>query len=1056
MKKQLALLLAVLLGATSYLHGQTHIGGAVTDERNEPLQGASVVIKGTRISTITDAEGRYTLIVPEEATTLVFSFIGYADVEKTVVGTTVNAQLLEAAKTLNEVVVTALGRERVRGTLGYSVQEVSGDELNRTPSLNFTSNLSGKVAGLQITSANTLGGSTNVILRGFKSLTQSNQALFVVDGVPVNNSNHSSRRGYDLGNAISDINPYDIESVSVLKGAAAAALYGSRAANGVILINTKKGAQTNRLGITFSSTTQFGVYDQSTLPAYQNEYGQGRGGFYEDINTGDLFAPATIDESNGPKYDPNTLVYSWESLIPGNPNYGKKVPWTAAENNTLGDLFETPYTLINSLVVDKRNDTGGFKLGYTNNYEKGGLPNSFLRKHQLNFSASYNLSKHITVGGAFNYVNEDSKNRNGYNDQGGAAIIVTLRQWWANNVNLRHLKEEYFRTRQNVTWNISPLQPNDTAPLVYQHDNFYWTLYENYNTNDRDRYYGNVFFTIKPIENLEITARVTRDRYTQLFETRANVGTAFSNGSYSRFDIGESEDNYEIFASYNKDWGEDWNTSLLLGGTVRRTQSTTQYASTTGGLEIPGLFSIRNSNNISKTTTTPEEKDIRRGVNSLFGSFSADYQHWATLEATLRRDASSTLPKGNNSYYYPSVSGNVVFSHFLPSLEWLNFGKIKANYAEVGNDAEPYSLQSVYTQGTPLNGQPISLVDAVWKNADLKPERNRSYEFGIEGVLFNRRLSFDVTYYNAKTSDQLTLVAPSAASGYTSYYVNGGDIENKGVEVVIGTTPVRIKDFEWNVSINWSKNNNKVLSLYGKQTSYTLASFISNSRQLTAEVGQPYGVIKGTDYEYKDGKMLIGADGYPVLAQNKLSNIGNINPDWIGGIGNTLRYKNITLNFLIDFKHGGDVYSADMDYGSSSGLFPETVGVGASGIPIRDGGYIFEGVTADGSPNTKPVNPAFGSVRGKWAAASYVYDASYVKLREVALTYALPKKVLAKIKVLQEASFSLVGRNLWIIYKNLPYADPEQGQASGNTSIGYQTGAYPSIRTFAFNINLKF
>jgi hypothetical protein len=595
------------------------------------------------------------------------------------------------------------------------------------------------------------------------------------------------------------------------------------------------------------------------------------------------------------------------------------------------------------------------------------------------------------------------------------------------------------------------------------HDNFYWTLYENYNTNARDRYYGNVFFTVKPIENLEITARATRDHYTQLFETRANVGTVtFSaySGSYSRNDIGESEDNYELLATYRKNWNENWSTDLLLGGSLRRAQSVSQYASTTGGLLIPGVFSLRNSRSVSNTTTTPEERDIRRGLNSLFGNFTVNYRQWAIVEASLRRDVSSTLPEDNNSYYYPSVSGNVVFSHFLSSLEWLNLGKLKLNYAEVGNDAAPYSLYSTYVAGTPLNGQPISSVDATWKNAVLKPERTQSVELGLEAVLLNNRFAFDVTYYNAKTSDQLTAITPSAASGYTAYYVNGGAIENKGVEVIVHATPVKTKDFTWNIGVNWNKNNNKVLSLYGKQTSYALANFRTTggqaALQLVAEVGQPYGIIRGTDYEYKDGRILIGADGYPVLAANRLSNIGNISPDWFGGITNSLRYKDLSLSFLIDIKQGGSVYSADMDFGSSSGLFPETAGVNAAGVPFREGGYIFEGVTADGNPNTKQVKSAFGAMNGKQAAVSYVYDASYVKLREVALTYSLPSRFLSKTKVLQEASFSLVGRNLWILHKNVPYADPEEGQASGNASIGYQTGAYPSLRTFAFNINLKF
>jgi outer membrane receptor protein involved in Fe transport len=567
------------------------------------------------------------------------------------------------------------------------------------------------------------------------------------------------------------------------------------------------------------------------------------------------------------------------------------------------------------------------------------------------------------------------------------------------------------------------------------------------------------------VNNLEITARAARDHYTQLFETRLNVGSSFGSSSYSRTDLGQSEDNYDLFVSYYKSWNKDWHTKILLGGNIRRNQTTSLYGVTNGGLVIPGVFALSNSR---LTPLAPVETDVWKGVNGVFTNLAVNYQNWLTIDGTLRRDESSTLPEKNNSFYYPAISGNFIFSHFLSDQKWLNYGKVRLNYAEVGNDAPPYSLWPTYVANASLNGQPISSVNATWQNSNLKPERSKSYEFGLEGYVLDNRLGLDITYYNSKSIDQLMPITPSTASGYSLYYVNGGSIQNKGIEVILNGSPVKTKDFVWNIGVNWSKNNNKVLSLYGNQTSYTIETLYS-SIQLVAEAGQPYGVIRGTDYEYKDGQILIDDKGYPVIAADKKLNIGNINPDWLGGISNSFRYKDFTLSFLIDIKKGGDVYSADMDFGSSSGLFPETAGLNADGVPVRSplsegGGYLFRGVTSDGNPNTKKVDASdsnqglfpFGSNGGNTAARSYVYDASYVKLREASFTYTLPKSLLEKSNVVREASLSLTGRNLWIIHKNLPYADPEQGQASGNASIGYQSGAYPSVRTFAFNINLKF
>ncbi|MDR3340477.1 MAG: SusC/RagA family TonB-linked outer membrane protein [Candidatus Symbiothrix sp.] len=1080
-------LLILLLFYCSINYAQVVIRGKALDVQGQPIPGVNVIVKEKiNESTITDTDGFFRLKTSLSLpVNLQFRLLGFKTVEVDVYDEKELLEVImsEQLSVLNTVVITALGIKKERNELSYATQEIKGDDLNKVPTLDFTSNLSGKIAGLQITSANTLGGSTNAILRGFKSLTQSNQALFVVDGVPLDNSN-TSRRGYDLGNTISDINSEDIESVNVLKGAAASALYGSRAANGVIVINTKKGKKKSSLGVSLKFTTQIGTYDKSTLPTYQREYGQGAGsagynttypnesGFFYYLPTFNSngnrvqIVQTDRDESTGPAYDPNKLVYTWESFIPGNANYGKATPWIAADHNEITDLFETPVTNITSAVIDKSSEMGSFKLGYTNNYENGSLPNSFIRKNQINFNSSYNLTKQITVGGSFNYINENSRNRNGYTYATGGVIIGTLRQWWGTNVDVKKLKEEYFRTRQNTTWNSTATFTNpDVAPGPLYHDNFYWTLYENYNTNERDRYYGNVYFTIKPIAEIEITGRAARDHYTQLFETRLNVGSSFGSSSYSRTNLGESEDNYDLLVSYNKSWTDDWKTKLLVGGNIRRNRSISLYAITNGGLVVPCVFALSNSR---LTPAAPVETYVQRGINGIFGNFAVDYQSWANIEATLRRDESSTLPEDNNSFYYPAVSGSILFSRFLHAEKWLDYAKIRANYAEVGNDAPPYSTLPTYVAGGSLSSQPISSVNPTWQNSKLKPERNKSYEFGIEGGVLNNRLNVDVTYYNSRSIDQIMPVTPSSASGYSLYYVNGGAIHNKGFEIAFNASPVRTKNFEWNLGVNWSKNDNKVVSLYGNQTSYTIVSLYS-SLQLVAEVGEPYGVIRGTDYEYKDGKILIDEKGYPVLSSNKLSNIGNINPDWIGGVTSSFKYKDFGLNFLIDIKKGGDVYSADMDFGSSSGLFPETAGLNADGYPVRSplsegGGYLFKGVKADGSPNTVKVDASdsnkglfpFGSNGGSMAASSFVYDASYVKLREVALSYQLPKKFLNKVKIVDGTTVSIVGRNLWIIHNNLPYADPEQGQASGNASIGYQTGAYPSVRTFAFNINLKF
>lgn len=1093
--RRIALFLSCLLLIAGTAFSQNRdISGKITDETGAPVAGATITIKGRGHGVAADARGDFS-ITANPGDILVFSAINTIPVEIRVDGRTVIAVTLNhSSGSLDSVMVTtALGIRRTRNSLPYATQQVSAQELNRTPSTNFVNNLSGKVAGLQITASNALGGSANVILRGTKSLTQTNQALFVVDGVPYDNSSQNLG-GYDLGNPTADINPDDIESVTVLKGAAASALYGSRASNGVIVIITKKANPKNKaLGITINQSIQVGSIDKSTLPKYQTQYGQGYGSagasspdgyFYYQPAVGTGGQPVSIVETDedqvwGSAFNPGLKVYQWDAFSPGNPNFGKATPWVSAPHHNPTDFLVTPVTNITSVFINAANDNSSIKAGYSNSYDKGSLPNSNIKKNSLNLGVTYNLSPKLILGGTISYVDENGLNRSSYDFRATNTALRDFRQWWLTNVNLNEQKADYFRTRTNNTWNwlggYATAGPGNLPPAAY-HNNAYWTQYENYNDDSRQRYFGNISLNYQIADHLSLLGRVSRDSYNQLFETRIAVGS-FQTPSYSKYLGSFAETNYDLLLNYDKTLNRDFSLKAIVGSNVRQDVNSSTSAATSGGLVVPHFYSLSNS---VKTPAPPVEYYAEKEVDGIFAGGTLSYRQLLTLDATLRRDQSSTLPKGNNAYYYPAVSGNFLFSRLLPDLNWLSYGKLRANYAEVGGDAPAYSTQNTFTAGTPFNGQTLFTYTTTNNNPDLVPERNRSYEAGLEASFLRNRLGFDLTWYRSRLINQITPITPSAASGFTLFYVNGGTIQNQGVELSINAVPVKTKDFTWTLLLNWSKNNNKVISLYGGQSSYTIANY-QNSIQLVAEVGKSSGILRGSDYQYLHGQRLIDANGYPVKAANTKSDIGDINPDWLGGITNSFRYKNISLSFLIDVRQGGDVYSLDMDYGSWSGVLPETAGNNSLGNPVRSpvsqgGGLVLKGVTSDGKANTtrvdiSDINTAsqfpFGSINSI-AAKSYVYDASYVKLRELALTWSLPDAAAGRLGFIKGVDLSLTGRNLWIIHKNLPYADPEQGAASTttsssapivynpNASIGYQTGVYPNVRTFAFNVKLKF
>jgi len=1074
MRKFSLLLFAQLLFFNCIYSQTKNISGRIVDEASLPVKGASVKIKGTDKGVIANENGAFQLTGIAESAILTVTAIGFQQTDIAVAGKTdFTITMVKAPQALTEVVVTALGIRRSRNELSYASQQLSGEEVSKTRTSNFATGLSGKIAGLDIKQNNTLGGSTNIVIRGYKSLTGNNQVLFVIDGVPVDNSNtnttnqRTGRNGYDYGNAAADINPDDIESYNVLKGAAATALYGSRAANGAIIITTKKGRK--GLGITINTGLSFGSIDKTTFAKYQKSYGAGYGSlngygspdgnfFYFDVNgdgVDDLVTPTTEDASWGAKFDPSLSVYQWNAFDVTSPFYGKATPWQAAANDPVS-FFVHPFATNNSVVIDGGSDKGTFKLGYTRSDEKGILPNSRINKDMINFGSTYDITDKLTVSGNINFTNIRGLGRygTGYDSKN---LATNFREWWQTNVDINEQKEAYFRTNKNVTWNwADPTSPDGLVPIYW--DNPYWTRYQNFETDTRSRYFGNVSATYKLAKWLDILGRISLDSYTELQEERIAIGSV-DVSQYSRFDRTFREFNYDLLANINAPISNDISFKAAAGINIRRNYISSVAASTNGGLSVPDIYSLSNTKN---AIVAPFEDVANLGVDGIFASTSFGYKNYLFLDLTGRRDKSSSLPEENNAFFYPSASLGLVFSKLIPDATWLSYGKVRVNYAEVGNSAPARSLIDYYTINSSFNGASLTSASVVKNNPDLKPERTRSYEAGLEMAFLKNRLGFDVTYYQGRSLNQIVPAPVSRATGYSAKYINAGEIKNEGVEVSLNGTPVKTAALSWTINVNWSMNRNKVIDLGGEIDNLQLGSF-QGGVTLNAALNEPYGTIRGSNFVYKDGQKVVKANGYYQVSATSNEVIGNVNPDWIGGVNNTIRYKDLALGFLIDVRHGGDVFSLDNYYGLATGLYPETAGNNDLGNPVRNsiatgGGVIFPGVTADGKANTKRVDisslfGAYGYYRNP--AAAFVYDASFVKLREVTLTYSLPHRLTDRWGPVKGIDLSFVGRNLWIIDKNLPYADPEEGISSGNLQ-GYQVGAYPSVRNFGFNLKVRF
>lgn len=1080
------------------------LSGRVTDRSNgQGLPGVTVLVKGTTVGASTNVDGTFSLSVPSTATTLAFSSIGFVTVELPIAdNSTFNVALATDAKQLGEVVVTALGQERTRNSLAFSATQIDGSNITAARNTNAINGLAGKVAGLNITQSNGLGSSSNVVIRGTKSLFGNNQALFVVDGVPISNANTNTGgqqrggAGYDYGNAAADVNPDDIASTTVLKGAAATALYGERAANGVILITTKKGKR--GLNVTVNTGATLGRIDKSTFIKYQNRYGAGYGKYYEDASgyflsrdiqgngTEELVAPLSEDGSYGGAFNPSLLVYQWDSFDPTSPTYKKATPWIAAENGA-ATFFETASTLNNSVTIDGGNETGYFKLGYNRSDDRGVLPNSKISKNIVNFAASLNLTPKLTTSASINYTNLQGRGRygTGYDD---GNILTNMRQWWQTNVDISQQKAAYDRNVErgyHATWNYA--DPDQLTPIYW--NNPYWVRNQNFETDSRNRYFGNVAATYKFANWFNVLGRVTLDTYSEIQEERIAVGSV-GVSSYSRFNRNSKEANFDLIGNFSANITEGVTFKGLLGANVRREDVGSIRAFTNNGLAVPGLYSLSNS---VDPLTPPIESQFKRGVDGIFASATIGFRDMVFLDATVRRDKSTTLLTGKNTFYYPSVALNFVFSEVTKdAAPWLSYGKLFANYAEVGQGAPVQSIYNTYDKPTPFGSVPLFSLPSTKNNQDLVPERTKSAEAGIELAFLNSRLGLNATVYQQNTINQIVPLNISTATGYSQRYVNTGEVRNRGVEIAGYVTPVKNENITWTLNVNWYTNRNQVISLTEGLDNIVLASYQGGVTS-NATVGQPFGSLRGTKFVYdangvKTIRVVKNAAGTLNTAayynQSATANeiIGDPNPKWKGGVSNTVSYKGLSLYFLVDIRKGGSVFSLDRYYGLATGMQPETALDNELGNPSRSpitrnadgsyastsGGVILPGVygpgttingqNVSGQPNTVRTSNTnyglYGYLRNPNEA--FVYDASFVKLREVSLTYSLPTSFTAKLGGVKGVDFSLIGRNLWIIHKNLPDADPEDGLSSGNLGQGYSLGSFPSVRSVGANLRLRF
>lgn len=1033
---------------------QSKLEGTVIDAvTKEPVIGASINIKGTTHGVVTDTDGKFYFQTGQKFPyILLVSSLGYKKLETTVNANSVVISLTEEQNVLSEVVVTALGITKEKKSLGYTTQSLKGKDLVNTKETNLLNSLTGKLAGVRITNSQGDMGSSRIIIRGETSIAGNNQPLFVVDGIPVDNSQlNAGGATRDFRNAISDLNPQDIETLTVLKGPNAAALYGSRAAHGVVLITTKSGKGQKGLGVSVS--TGLTVSQVTTLPTFQNSFGQGSNGKFSYVDGKGGGINDGVDESWGPKLDGR--------LIPQFYSNGEAVPFVANPDN-VKDFFNTGLTYDNSISVAKSDEKSDFRLGVNNQKQLGTVPNSEINKTNFTVNANYELSKSIKVGVTGNYIVTDAPALPGGPSGGRAAGVMLQFLWFGRQVNINDLNDDWSRN-----WNNS------------YYSNPYWNANYNTTSQKRNRLIGDIHLDAKLADGLNFRFRTGVDYYNDRRKYTIKYGTNGTPfGSYAEDAYTVEERNTEGIFTYTKKLNDDFSLDALTGFNVRNHSDANNYQKAPR-LAVPDLYTLTNSRDPLTSSNTLS----RLRVYSAYASAQLGYKNYAFLNLTARNDWSSTLPSSNRSYFYPSVNGSVVLTDALNiKSNTLDFLKLRGGWSEVGNDADPYQLSTVYNFQTAFDGNPIQTSSQKKLNENLKPETTRSTEFGLEASFWKNRLHFDVAYYDTDSFDQILEIKTTASSGYNSQLINAGKINNHGVEIQFDGTPIQTEDFKWNIGVNYSKNVSKVEILdYDKKIqNYTIGT--SGGVDVLASVGQAYGALYGTAYERDaNGNIVVGANGLPKADPTKKV-LGHYTPDYLAGATNTFTYKNLELSVLVDASVGGELFSGTNRTGNYTGVLAQTLpgrdaangglsyyypgnvttnpktlvsgGVAPSGVAVYDDGMIFSGVYADGTPNNKVISAQEYYKASYNISEAYIYSSTYVKLREVRLTYNFDKKLVKKLG-LQGASVTAAGRNLFFIYKEVPNIDPETAFNTGNAQ-GLESLALPTTRNFSLNFNFKF
>jgi len=1022
---------------------QIKVAGTVKDEGG-PVIGASVLEKGASNGTITDINGRFTLNV-KAGGTLVVSYVGCKSTEVKALSESISVTLEQDNKVLKEVVVTALGIKRDRKALGYGLDEVKGGVFEKAKETNVINSLAGRVAGLVVSqTAGGASGSTRVILRGATEMTGNNQPLYVIDGVPLDNSNFGSagtNGGYDLGDGISSINPDDIESMSVLKGPAASALYGSRASHGVILITTKK-ARNERYSVEYNGTLT--VDNQlSKWNNLQQIYGMGSNGSYS------IDAVSNTNKSWGPKADGGNMLRYFD---------GTEHPYLIIPDNTSG-FFRTGLTANNTVTVSSNAGNTGLRFTLTDLRNKDIVPKTSMGRNIFNLRANTTLKK-VDFDFSANYTHENVQNRPALGDSKSniGKNLMTL----ANTYDQSWLSTYQDKNGEYSNWN--GMDPYNVNP--------YWDVYKNSNESKKDlfRLHASAVWNIGSHFKIKGTSGAELNWFNfQDFKSPTTPG--YEAGYLQNNKFQNKMYNLELIATYNNRW-KDFDFTATVGGNLYKIDKQTTVI-TAQDMQIRDVVALMSFNE-----TSLQENSYRKQINSLFGAVNLGWHNLVYLDATIRGDKSSTLPVNNNTYVYPSVSGSFVFSELIKRNDILPYGKVRMSWAQVGSDTDPYKLGLVYSKSKfTYPGYTIGYIDnEVIPNKDLKPTKTNSFEIGFETKFLKQRMGLDFTYYNQISRNQIMGMASTWATGYPYRLINAGEIQNQGIEIALNTRPVQVGDFSWDLNFNFSKNNNKVRKLTDNMDMFELEKASWLDVQVAAKVGENFGSIIGPDFKRNgDGNILIDpATGLPMYDKSNHV-LGNASWDWTGGLNTTFKYKNIGLTALFDVKVGADLYSMSQRAAYESGKSMATLdgreawykseeerqaaGIAKGSVSWNPtGGFVSPGVIDNGDgtyrPNDIKINPeTYWMSVSRNAPAMFIYDNSYVKCREITLSYQFPKKWLGK--VIQDMSFSLVARNPFIVWKNIPNIDPDSNY-NNTTGMGLEYGSLPSRKSYGFNLYVKF